>query len=210
MNIKSVPPRLYSNQSETVNSILAAKKCALGYGKKEDVSKFSYIKDIYQSAVEHQSREIEKAIINQINKYRLNENAAYLHVALETLENWTCDKKQRYTAFARDLNLDDIKVKKVINSCFWEIDKVSYSPALNFLSTKLSEHLPIILHADIIERKALVLLNNPVAISREPSIAVNNTEKVYLVAGKSSKVPHKLTVTEQGLVKCHCKSFRYL
>ena len=70
MNIKSVPPRLYSNQSETVNSILAAKKCALGYGKKEDVSKFSYIKGIYQSAVEHQSREIEKAIINQINKYR--------------------------------------------------------------------------------------------------------------------------------------------
>ena len=31
---KCLPPRLYSNQSETVNSILAAKKCALGYGKK--------------------------------------------------------------------------------------------------------------------------------------------------------------------------------
>ena len=66
----------------------------------------------------------------------------------------------------RDLNLDDIKVKKVINSFFWEVDKVSYSPALNFLSMKLSEHLPSILHADIIERKALDLLNNPVAISR--------------------------------------------
>ena len=42
---KSVPPRLYSNQSETVNYILAAKRCALGYGKKEDVSKCSFIKD---------------------------------------------------------------------------------------------------------------------------------------------------------------------
>ena len=30
---KSVPPRLYFSQSETVNSILAAKKCVLGYGK---------------------------------------------------------------------------------------------------------------------------------------------------------------------------------
>ena len=93
---KSVPRRLYSKQSETVSSILAAKKCALGYGKKEYVSKFSFIKDIYQSAVEHQSREIEKAIITQSNEYRLNENAAYLHVVLETWENWTCEKKQRF------------------------------------------------------------------------------------------------------------------
>ena len=37
---KSVPPRLYSNQLETISSIFAAKKCALRYGKKEDVSKF--------------------------------------------------------------------------------------------------------------------------------------------------------------------------
>ena len=81
---KSLPPRLYSNQSENINSLLAAKKCDPGYGKKEDVSKFSIIKDIYQSAVEHHSREYEKAIINQSNEYRLNENAAYLHVSLET------------------------------------------------------------------------------------------------------------------------------
>ena len=67
-----------------------------------------------------------------------------------------------------------------------------------------------ILHADIIEKKALDLLNNPVAILCSPSIAVNNTEKVCLVARKSSKVFYKLTVTEQGLVKCHCKGFRYL
>ena len=42
---KSVPSHLYSNQSETVDSILAAKNCALGYGKKENVSKFSFIKN---------------------------------------------------------------------------------------------------------------------------------------------------------------------
>ena len=75
---------------------------------------------------------------------------------------------------------------------------------------KLSGHFPSVLHADIIERKALDLLNNQVAISRSPSIAVNNTAKEYLVAGKSSKVPYKLTITEQGLEKCDCKGFRYL
>ena len=85
----------------------------------------------------------------------------------------------------RDLNLDDFKVKKVINSSFWEVDKVSYSPTLNFLSMKLSEHLPSILHADIIERKALDLLNNPVAISRSPLIPVSNTEKAYFVFRKT-------------------------
>ena len=94
---------------ETVNSILAAKKFALGYGKKEDVSKVSFIKDIYQSAVEHQSREIEKAIINQssLTSTLLLKYGEIRHVT-----------RNRYNAFVRDLNLDDIKVKKVINSSF--------------------------------------------------------------------------------------------
>ena len=83
---KSLPPRLYSNQLETVNSLLAVKKCDLGYGKMKDVSEFSFIKDIYQSAVEHHSREIKKLIITQSNEYRLNENAPYLHVSLQTLD----------------------------------------------------------------------------------------------------------------------------
>ena len=65
--------------------------------------------------------------------------------------------RNRYTAFVRGFNLDDIKVKKVINSSFWEVDEVSYSPALNFLSIKLSEHLPSILHTNIPQRKALDL-----------------------------------------------------
>ena len=86
------------------------------------------VKDIYQSAVEHQSREIEKVIINQSSEHHLNEDAAYVHVALETWENWTCNKKQRYPFVVKHLNLDDTKVKKVINSSFWEVDKVSYSP----------------------------------------------------------------------------------
>ena len=66
------------------------------------------------------------------------------------------------------------------------------------------------MHADIIQRKALDFLNNAVVISGSPSIEVDSTEKVCLVAGKSSNVPYKLTVTEQALVKCDCKGFRSL
>ena len=88
----------------------------------------------------------------------------------------------------RDLNLHNIKDKKVINnSSIWAVDEVSYSPALNFLSMKLSEHLASILHAYIIEGKELGLLNNPVAISRSSLIPINNAEKLYLVAGKYQK-----------------------
>ena len=35
-----IPLRLYKNQSESVNSILAAKKVALGYNKKDDVTQW--------------------------------------------------------------------------------------------------------------------------------------------------------------------------
>ena len=60
----TVPPCLCSNQSPK--------------WKKEDVLKFSLIKNIYQSPAEYQHRETEKSIINRRNKYRWNENATYL------------------------------------------------------------------------------------------------------------------------------------
>ena len=74
-------------------------------------------------------------------------------------------------------------ISRVINSSFWEVDEVSSSLALSSLPMELSKHFPKIFH-DTISRKALDLLNNPVALSRSPSIAVSNTEKVYLFAGK--------------------------
>ena len=89
------------------------------------MSKVSFIKDIYQSAVEHQSREIEKTIINQSSL------TSMLFLKYGEIRHVT---RNRYNPFVRDLNLDDIKVKKVINSSFWEVDEASFSQALNFLS----------------------------------------------------------------------------
>ena len=65
MSDSAVPPRLYTNQYETVNSILSAKKAALGYKRKEDISKFTFIKKIFLASVDHQRREIEKALVGQ-------------------------------------------------------------------------------------------------------------------------------------------------
>ena len=62
---------MYTKQSETVNSVLSAKKLALGYSKKEDISKAHFIKYVWQGVVNHQEHEIEKAIINQSVEYCL-------------------------------------------------------------------------------------------------------------------------------------------
>ena len=56
-------------------------------------------------------RDLRQERVNQRAEYRLSVNATYLHIALETWENWACGKKLD-TAFVRGLNLDDINVKK--------------------------------------------------------------------------------------------------
>lgn len=68
----------------------------------------------------------------------MNDNATYFHIPLETWDNWTGEKKQRYTACVSDLDLDDIKVYRINNCFFWEVDEVRYSPAMNSLPMKLS------------------------------------------------------------------------
>ena len=78
-----VPPRVYTNQSETVNSMLSAKKVSLGYSKKDDIAKSHFVKYVWKSTVDHQSLEIERALTNQSAEYRLSEEAQYLAIPTE-------------------------------------------------------------------------------------------------------------------------------
>ena len=41
-------------------------------------------------------RDLRHERFNQRAEHRLNVNATYLHVALETWENWACEKKHGY------------------------------------------------------------------------------------------------------------------
>ena len=207
MSNSAVPPRLYTNQSETVNSILSAKKTALGYKKKEDISKFTFIKKIFLASVD-QRREIEKALVGQSSEYRLNKNAEYLQVPLETWTNLSKLKRREYLDFVTHLSKDEIKNMKTITASFWEKGEHSIEPSKTSLSVKLSEHLNI-LHADNIEQKALDLLNDPSAISLSPSLLARNKEKVYLVAAKTNKEIHNVIVNENGMVKCNCRGYKF-
>ena len=54
-----MPEREYTNQSETANSMLAAKKVRIGYSKKEDISKSHFIRHIWQEVVDEQNADID-------------------------------------------------------------------------------------------------------------------------------------------------------
>ena len=77
-DIDGVPSRVYTNQSEAANSILAAKKPALGYTKKDDISKGQFLRNVWQSVVNEQELEISLALYGQSERYRLKDEAKYL------------------------------------------------------------------------------------------------------------------------------------
>lgn len=91
-----VPDRVYTNQSETCNSMLAAKKQSLGFAKKDDISKSNFVRNVWQAVVNEQDTEIQKAIYGQSEQFRLKEEAKYLQVSIEEWYSWSKHKKERY------------------------------------------------------------------------------------------------------------------
>ena len=64
-------------------------------------------------------------------------------------------------------------------------DESNLSSIKEALPLKLSEILSNIPHADIIEEKALDLLNIPSAITLSSNLLATNKEKTYFAAGKT-------------------------
>ena len=87
-DIDGVPSRVYMNQSEATNSILAARKLALGYTKKDDMSKGQFLRNVWQGVVNDQELEIRLALYGQSEWYRLKSEAKYLQVSVEEWYNW--------------------------------------------------------------------------------------------------------------------------
>ena len=147
-----IPPRLYTNQSESVHSILSAKKVALGYNKKDDVTQSFFMPKIWKATVDHQSLDNEKAICNQSNEFRLAAHAEYLSVSLEDWFNMSRQNQETYVQQFRMMSNGDIKNKK--NIVIPE-DSTTQAPITEVLSLKLTEVIPALLHASDIEKKAL-------------------------------------------------------
>ena len=107
-----IPPRLYTNQSKSVNSILAAKKVGRGYNKKDDVTQSFFMQKIWKATVDHQSLEIEKAICNQRSEFRLGSQAEYLSLSLEHWFNMPRQSQKIHIQQFRMMSNGDINNKK--------------------------------------------------------------------------------------------------
>ena len=194
---------------KTVNSIFSAKKIALGYSKKEDVSKARFVKFVWQGVVNHQEHETEKAIINQSAEYRLAPAAQYLSVPIKVWCHWSQRYRQKYVKLIKCFQKQDKDAQNTIDIEDWGHRENKLQQTKESLSIKLSEPLPNLLHAETIKKKALGLLNNSTALVLSPSVIVEKKEKIYLAVGKTHPETYRVTVSATSLVKCSCKGFRY-
>ena len=192
-----------------MSSLLSAKKVALGFTKKDDVSKSFFIKDIWLAVVEHQDCEIEKALIGQSNEYHVSQETKHLKVDTETWFGWSENEQKRYLKDFRMLSKSDLlKRKELSTEGFGDSKKVT--PAVEILSVKLSERLPNLLHASLVEPEALYLLNSPDAIVLSPSLNVHDKGKTYFVASmKGGLAPNMVKVSVQQTISCHFKGFGF-
>ena len=98
-DVNGIPARVYTHQSETVNSVLAAKKQALGFAKKDDISKTQFIRSVWQQVVQEQNAEIARALYGQSDRLRLTKDAQYLQVEVEDWFNWNKTTRLRFVYF---------------------------------------------------------------------------------------------------------------
>ena len=107
---------------------------------------------ISKAFVDHQSLEIEKAICNQSNEFRLAGHAENLSDSVEDWFNMSRQNQETYVQQFRIMSNGDTKNKKNI-----VIPEGNTTQALitDVLSLKLTEVLRVLFHASDIEKKAL-------------------------------------------------------
>lgn len=113
----------------------------------------------------------------------------------------------RYTEEFHKLSTADVEGRKLINIQDEESNPDNSTP-LNNLSLKLPDILPSILHADLIEKKALAILNAPGALVEYPSFHSADNIKKFMVARTSGQF-YTVKILGESRTSCDCKGFRY-
>ncbi|KAJ8047258.1 Serine/threonine-protein kinase TAO1 [Holothuria leucospilota] len=202
------PIRVYTNQSETVNSMLSARKTSLGFSKKDDLTKTQFIKDVWEYVVKMQEEEVEKALYGSSAQFRLTKEARYLQVSIEEWYQWTAVQQKEYLSKFNNLSAADVKNKKAI-----PLPEDVQNPHLSktplfALSVKLSDALPFLSFANVIEEKALEILNATNGVVVAPHLDFVENEKHFLVAGGSPE-PYAVKIKKNNKITCNCKGFKY-
>ena len=110
------------------------------------------------------------------------------------------------------MTLSDIQQRKEITVPDIGIhDGIQDKTSIKFLSVKLTEALPSIPYSDLLEKKALNLLNNPGAIVPSPTTAID-LESERCFAGSATKCNPKfysVSISKNNNVVCTCRGFRF-
>ena len=207
-----IPVLAYTNQSETSNSVLLAQKIHYGYGKKEDISKTEFVKNVWIPVINRQREEIHDALFGCSERYQLTDDAKYLKVNPDMYCNWREEDKIKYAKKFDEFTLEDLRKNK-------QIPRPQISPSSDFnrnspitsLSVRLHLTLPHISYARLIEDRALELLNNPSGIFPSPSLEAPTTTRTFCVAGTA---PGKVYQVNVGMnfphkITCNCDGFNY-
>ena len=115
----------------------------------------------------------------------------------------------RYVEEFHKMTIDDVRAKKNISRPDPQSDLPVPEECIANLSVKLSEVLPHILHAKLMEERAMRILNTPGAVVLSPTMDERDNGKKYLVAG-SNKTVHTVTVSRVVKITCDCKGFKYV
>ena len=94
----------------------------------------------------------------------------------------------KYIKFVRSLGKNDVKNQNTIDNIHWENNKSDLQLARKNLSMKLSECLPNVLHAEIIEKKAIYLLNHSTTLVLSPFTQVTAEKEA---GGRSTQETYK-------------------
>ena len=105
------------------------------------------------------------------------------------------------------MSLADVRGRKEIKIAIDSCQEILLQPTINNLSLSLSDKLPTILHVELIERKALRLLNTPEAIVRYPGFEAGERSKQFMAAGANGQF-HVVKVSKESKVTCDCKGYR--
>ena len=203
-----IPSRPYTNQAESINSMLKKKKSAKGHAKKDDINLTEFVIDVYDSVRREQDDEIVMAIQGQGNKYRLTEDAKYLLVPQDEWCNYTDNQKEIYLEKFHRLTSEDIKNKKKIIVPTTAIQATLNRPIIRKLSVDIVKALPDFTPAPILQKNAIDLLNRPGAVVREPQSETNERSngKIFRVLGNVER--NYQVIVKKDKMTCGCIAFK--
>ena len=208
------PLRPYTNGSEAMNNVLLqTKESYLRDQKKPEtaqLSKLEFTKNIFEEVHRKQQEELALAVIGLSDQYELTKVAAHLTVPPDVWFEWPEAQRNEYLAKFNLISVDDALAKKTIS-----VTDSTVETDREFLG--LSDDLSSILVskkgykeevARAVEDGALMLLNCPSAIQKQPTLDEKKAQVKFEVASKSAKYGRVECTVHASHVSCRCPSFK--